>query len=314
MPLDPDAATLLAQMPAFDPARTPAAVRAEGAQRRPPARHDPDLVTRELVIDGAAGPIGARHYLPPGGSVDGGLLVYFHGGGFVLGDLESHDPVCRALATGAGAAVLAVDYRLAPEHPFPCGVDDAWAALRWAHDHAGDLGADPTKLAVGGDSAGGNFAAVTALRARDGGVALRLQLLVYPGTDFSRRRPSYTENAAYVLTPEAIEWFERHYAPDRTDWRASPLLAPDLAGVAAAVVLTCEYDPLRDEGNAYAERLRAAGVAVEHVQVPGMIHGALSLTELVPAAGALMETSCRALRAAFAPAEPGGRPGGARPW
>ena len=300
MPLDPDVAALLAQMPAFDPNRTPAAVRAEGERRRPPARNDGTLSTRDLVVTGADGPIGARHYLPNGGSADRGLLVYFHGGGFVLGDLESHDAVCRALASGSRAAVLAVDYRLAPEHPFPCGVDDAWAALRWARDHAGDLGTDPTNLAVGGDSAGGNLAAVTALRARDAGLALRLQLLVYPGTDFSARRPSLAENAGYVLTPEAMEWFERHYAPDPTDWRASPLLAPDLAGVAPAVVLTCEHDPLRDEGNAFAERLRAAGVAVEHLQVPGMIHGALNLTELIPAAGVLLETSCRALQAAFA--------------
>lgn len=299
MPLDPDVAALLAQMPAFDPNRTPAAVRAEGERRRPPARHDGTLSTRDLVVAGADGAIGARHYLPSGGSADRGLLVYFHGGGFVLGDLESHDAVCRALASGSQAAVLAVDYRLAPEHPFPCGVDDAWAALRWARDHAGELGADPANLAVGGDSAGGNLAAVTALRARDAGLALRLQLLVYPGTDFSARRPSLAENAGYVLTPEAMEWFERHYSPDPTDWRASPLLAPELAGVAPAVVLTCEYDPLRDEGNAFAERLRDAGVAVEHVQVPGMIHGALNLTELIPAAGVLLETSCRALQAAF---------------
>lgn len=299
MPLDPDVARLLEQMPPFDPSRTPADVRAEGAARRPPGGGDPRVQTRALVVAGAAGDIAARHYLPPEGNPDRGLLVYFHGGGFALGDLESHDGVCRDLSTGAGVAVLAVDYRLAPEHPFPAGVEDAWAALQWAHEHADELGADPDNLAVGGDSAGGNFAAVTALTARDAGLPLRLQLLVYPGTDFSERRPSMAENAGYVLSPEAIDWFEGHYAPDRTDWRASPLLAPDLSGVAPALVLTCEYDPLRDEGNAYAERLRAAGVPVTHRQIPGMIHGSLGMGAMVPAARQLMEASCAALRGAL---------------
>lgn len=308
MPLDPDVAKVLEQMPPFDPGRSPAEVRAAGAARRLPGGGDPRVAAAELEVAGADGPVGGRRYTPPEGNPDGGLLVYFHGGGFVLGDLDTHDGVCRDLAAGAGVEVLSVDYRLAPEHPFPAGVEDAWAALRWAHEHAGELGADPDNLAVGGDSAGGNFAAVVALMARDAGIPLRLQLLVYPGTDFSERRPSLYENAAYVLTREAMEWFEGHYAPDRTDWRASPLLASDLSKVAPALVLTCEYDPLRDEGNAYADRLRAAGVPVTHRQIPGMIHGSLGMGAVVPAARVLMDAACGALRQALQPGSAPARP------
>ncbi len=301
MPLDPDVARLLEQMPPFDTRRTPAEMRADGARRRPPGGGDQRVTTADLDLPGPAGTIRARRYTPPEGNPAGGLLVFLHGGGFVLGDLETHDAVCRDLAAGSGVEVLAVDYRLAPEHPFPAGLEDAWAALGWAHDHATELGADPGNLAVGGDSAGGNLAAVTALLARDAGIPLRLQLLVYPATDFHERRPSVQENAGYVLSPEAMDWFEGHYAPDRADWRASVILAPDLAGVAPALVLTCELDPLRDEGNAYAERLAAAGVPVTHRQVPGMVHGSLGMGSVVPAARALMDASCAALRQALRP-------------
>jgi acetyl esterase len=226
-------------------------------------------------------------------------VVFYHGGGWVIGDLDSHDAVCQELSGGAGVAVLSVDYRLAPEHPFPAPVDDAWAALCWAREHAAELGADPDRLAVAGDSAGGNLAAVMALEARDANIPLRFQLLVYPATDFSRRRPSFQENGTgYMLTSGSIEWFERHYDPDRADWRASPMLAPDHRGVAPAMVLTCEYDPLRDEGDDYAARLRAAGVPVTHRCYQGLIHGAFSMGQVVPSAQEMMDDAIGAVRAA----------------
>jgi acetyl esterase len=226
-------------------------------------------------------------------------VVFYHGGGWVIGDLDSHDGVCRELSKGAGVVVLSVDYRLAPEHPFPAAVDDAWAALLWARDHAPELGAAPDRLAVAGDSAGGNLAAVMAIEARDQAVALRLQLLVYPATDFSRRRPSFQENGrGYMLTSGAIGWFEHHYAPDPADWRASPMLAPDHRGLAPAMVLTCEYDPLRDEGNDYAAKLESAGVPVTHRCYPGLIHGAFSMGQVVPSAQAMMDDAVSAIRQA----------------
>jgi acetyl esterase/lipase len=259
-----------------------------------------DVGVADRVLPGPGGDIAARLYTPRALAVPG-LLVYYHGGGFVIGGLGTHDGVCSQIAARSGTAVLSVDYRLAPEHPFPAAVDDAWAALRWADAHAPELGAAPGHLAVGGDSAGGNLAAVTALLARDHGLGLRLQLLVYPPTDFSCRRPSVKRNGeGYFLTEAHMDWFESYYAPDRTDWRASPLLAPDHRGAAAAVVLTCEYDPLRDEGNAYAAALEAAGVPVVNRCYDGLVHGALNMASTVPAAGAMMGDVCAAVREALA--------------
>lgn len=301
VPLDPDLAKLLEVLPVFDPHLSPDEMRRDRAARRLPKSGDQRVYAEDLVIPGPAGPRRARHYVAPEGNIDGALLVYFHGGGFVLGDLDSHDGICRDLASGAGVAVLAVDYRLAPEHPFPAGIDDAWTALAWAHDHARELGAHPGRLAVGGDSAGGNFAAVVSLMARDAGIALRLQLLAYPVTDESEQRLAIraANDPGIFLTASAMDWFERHYQPDRQDWRASPLLAEDLAGVAPALVLTCEYDPLRPEGDEYAARLRAAGVPVSHRCIAGLCHGVLGMGALVPAAQVLMDESCAALRAAL---------------
>ncbi len=207
------------------------------------------------------------------------LLVYFHGGGFVLGDLDSHDSICRNLALAADAVVVAVDYRLAPEHPFPAAADDCLAATRWAAARAAALGADPARIAVAGDSAGGNLAAVVALRLRDeGGPALRGQLLIYPVTD-NHVEPTASMIAngeGYFLTREAMLFFDKHYLAD-PDHLAHPhfavLRAPDLSGLPPAYVLTAEYDPLLDEGEAYAARLSAAGVAVEQVRALGVIHG-----------------------------------------
>ncbi len=298
MPLDPDVVAMLEQLPPFDPSLSPGAARVAGRARQALRPGDQRVQAVDLSIPGPAGAIPARHYVASDGNPSRGALVYYHGGGFVLGDLDSHDGICRDLAAGSGVAVLAVDYRLAPEHPFPAGVEDAWAALAWAHEHAGELGAAPGNLAVGGDSAGGNFAAVVALMARDAGVPLRLQVLVYPVTDETeeRRAARAGDDAGIFLTTAAMDWFEGHYGADRGDWRASPLLAEDLAGVAPAVVLTCEYDLLRAEGDEYAQRLEAAGVPVAHRAYPGLVHGVLGMGSLVPAAQALMDECCTALR------------------
>ncbi len=298
MPLDPAVVALLEQMPALDERPTVEQMRELSRGASLFGGGDPSVRTSELTIPGPAGGIPARLYLPLAGDAPPGLAVFYHGGGWVICGLDSHDGICRDLAGRSGAAVLSVDYRLAPEHPFPAAVDDAWAALEWAHAHAGDLGADRDRLAVAGDSAGGNLAAVMALMARDHGLPLRLQLLVYPATDFSRRRPSVKDNGTgYLLTEADMDWFEGHYAPDRTDWRASPMLASDHRGVAPAVVMTCEYDPLRDEGDDYASTLAAAGVPVTHHCYPGLIHGAFSMTSVIPAAGQMMEDASMALSA-----------------
>jgi acetyl esterase len=229
---------------------------------------------RDLQVDG----LRARHYAPAEPGAPRPLLVYYHGGGFTYGDLETHDGVCRILCRHAGAHVVAIDYRLAPEHPFPAAVEDARAALRWAFANAEALGADPQRVGVGGDSAGGNLAAVVSqLAARDGGPAPVLQLLIYPATDFSRRRQSRELfGEGFLLTNSEMDWFETNYlGAERTharDPRASPLLAEDLSGLAPAYVVTAAFDPLRDEGEEYAEALRAAGTPVTLRRFPGFIH------------------------------------------
>ena len=267
-----------------------------------PPGGDPRVVVTDRSIPGPAGDISVRLYLPPDGESPHSLVVFFHGGGWVIGGLDSHDALCRDLAAGTDSGVLSVDYRLAPEHPFPAAVDDSWAALRWAQDHATELGLDSARLAVAGDSAGGNLAAVMALLARDHQLPLRLQLLTYPATDFSCRRPSVTENGSrgYLLTEAGMDWFEGHYAPDRNDWRASPMLAPDHRNLAPAMVQTCEYDPLRDEGNDYAATLRSAGVPVVSRCYPGLIHGSLSFSAHLPAARIMLDDACQAIREALA--------------
>lgn len=253
----------------------------------------------DVEIPGPAGAIPARAYVP---ATDGTppVVVYYHGGGWVLGGLDSHDGTCRALANASGAAVVSIDYRLAPEHPFPAAVDDAWAALEWVAANAAEFGADPARLAVAGDSAGGNLAAVVALQARDAGSPpLRGQLLVYPATDSTMSHPSIEENAAgYFLTKADMEWFYGHYAPERPDdWRLSPLAAPDPAGVAPALVFTAEFDPLRDEGEAYARRLADRAVPVELVRKDGLIHGFFGMVADVDEARDAMDRTGTALRA-----------------
>jgi acetyl esterase len=242
------------------------------------------------VKDLTAGGVPVRLYRPKDAPASAALpaLIYFHGGGWVIGDLETHDVLCRQLTAGAGIAVVSVDYRLAPEHKFPAAADDAWAATRWVAAHATDLGVDAGRLAVGGDSAGGNLAAVVALLARDqGGPAIALQVLLYPVTDVAAEAQSYADFAdGFMLTRDSMRWFIAHYLNDRsqaTDWRVSPLRAPSLAGLPPALVVTAGFDPLRDEGDAYARRLREAGVRVDHVCYGGMLHGFAPMGRLIEA-------------------------------
>ena len=251
----------------------------------------------DLTIPGPAGAVPIRVYEPGPGPLP--ALVYFHGGGWVTGSLDTHDGVCRSLANRAGCAVVAVAYRTAPEHRFPAAVEDAWAAVEWASAQ------DHPALAVGGDSAGGNLAAVMALRARDaGGPPLALQLLVYPVTDHDFETDSYGANAdGYLLTRAGMRWYWDHYLPEagaRAHPDASPLRAPRLEGVAPAIVLTCEFDPLRDEGEAYAERLAEAGVPVVCRRYDGLVHGVYRMQGKVKRSWELIDDSAAALRLAFA--------------
>lgn len=238
-----------------------------------------------VTVTGPAGLIAARHYRP---ADDGGapLLVFFHGGGFVFGDLETHDAACRLICRDAGIHVLAIDYRLAPEHKAPAAVDDCYAAYLWAREHAGELGADPGRVAVGGDSAGGCLAAVVTRLARDAGAPLpTLQWLIYPVTDLRGGTTSRTLFAeGFLLTKRDMEWFESAYVEasglDVTDPRVSPLLADDVSGLPPALVITAGFDPLRDEGEQYAEKLRAAGVTVDARRMGPMTHAFLNMNAL----------------------------------
>ncbi len=248
---------------------------------------------RELKVDGADGPLAARLYVPQALLVESGndpLLVFFHGGGWVAGSIDSHDAPCRVLAERAGIRVLSVDYRLAPEHPFPAAPDDVTAAYRWTVEHARELGADPDRLAVGGDSAGGNLAAITAIEAARSGLPMRFQLLIYPATDMTGRCDSRRLFATgFMLTQSGMAEAEHHYlgSHDRTDPRASPLEADLPKGLAAAYVVTAGFDPLRDEGEAYARRMAEAGVDVTVRRFDGHIHSffnAVGLGEASPAA------------------------------
>jgi acetyl esterase len=256
---------------------------------------------RDLHADGKGGPIPLRLYRPTPGVLP--AFVFFHGGGWVVGDLETHDVVCRQLAQAAGVAVIAVDYRLAPEYPFPAAADDAWSATTWIAGHAGDLAIDPSRLAVGGDSAGGGLAAVVALMARDSRkLRLALQALVYPVLDLRADSASYSKYAeGYLLTRAAMRWYIAQYAPDNAavnDWRASPLLAPWVHGVAPALIVAAELDPLVDEGDAYARRLKGARVPVDYHVVSGMLHGFLTMGGKVDAAHDAVAIIASALRRA----------------
>lgn len=282
-------------------------------ERRARVDLDPVPLARieDLAFDGPGGPVPVRLYgARPAGGAPLPLLVYFHGGGFVIGNLESHDSLCRRLADGAEWLVAAVDYRLAPEHPFPAAAEDAAAALDWAAENAAALGADGGRIAVAGDSAGGTLAAVAARHARDrardrGAPALRAQVLVYPGLDPANRHPSTSAFAdVFPIDKAMLTWFYGHYFGGRPapagDPRAAPGLAADLAGLAPATILTAGLDPLCDEGAAYAERLREAGVAVDYYCYEGTVHGFLGMGKALPHAERAIARACAALEAAFA--------------
>jgi acetyl esterase len=258
-------------------------------------------VVEDRVIPGPAGDIPVRVYRPAGDAPKP-VIVYFHGGGWVLGSLETHDGTSRLLADRVDAVVVSVDYRLAPEHRFPAAVDDAYAALRWVADHASELGGDPSRLVVAGDSAGGNLAAVTAQLAREAGPAIRFQLLIYPVTDHEFTSTSMEDNAeGYFLTRDAMRWFYSHYLTDEAegaDARVSPLRAASLSGLPGAFVITAEYDPLRDQGIAYAEAMQAADNEVSHVTYAGLFHGFFGMVDMIDAAKAALDDAVTAVRAA----------------
>lgn len=306
MPLDPEVDVLLAQMAAARPRRVwessveQARAAVDGAPRRP-GRALAEVV--DVQVTGGDGEIPARLYRPVEGQALPGL-VYFHGGGWVLCGLDTHDATCRAIADRAGCVVLSVDYRLAPEHRFPAAIEDAVASACWFEEHAPQLGVDPQRIAVGGDSAGGNLAAVVALRARDEGrPSFVQQLLIYPVTDFDFERPSMRNPGDdRILTAQDMRWFWSHYLGDQAAGGladASPLRADDLSGLPPAIVVTAEYDPLRDDGDAYAARLRDSGVAVEHFTAQGLPHGFIGMADLVDSAGAYLDRLADLLAAGF---------------
>ena len=286
---------------------TPAEARAQMEATARVRKAEPLPVARveERPIPGPGGDIRLRLYWPDA-PAPVPAIAYYHGGGHVIGSLDTHDLVARNLCAGVGAVVASVDYRMGPEHKFPAAVDDSFAALKWLHANAESLGADPDRLGVHGDSAGANLAVVVALMARDaGGPQLRLQSLVYPVGDYTLSGASYEkyERGYGVLTREAMAWFARYYLrspADAEDWRASPLRAPNLAGVAPAIVITAECDVLHDDGEIYAEALRRAGVPVEYCEYPGMIHGFLGMLPVVDDAMNAQRQVWSAFKHAFA--------------
>ncbi len=301
MPVDPHIAELLTVLeqsglpPVYE--GTPEAGREQYlllSSARSPEQVVPVAATEDTTVPGAEGDLRARVYRPEG---EGPFptVAFFHGGGWVIGDLETHDTTVRSICRGSRAVVVAVDYRLAPEHPFPAAAEDAVAAARWIAAHLDELGGDD-RLAVAGDSAGGNLAAVVAQQLTAEGTPLVGQFLVYPAVDALGEYPSRTENGrGYFLEQPTMDWFYGHYAgawDDAEDPRLSPLHAADLSGLPPAVVVTAKYDPLRDEGEAYAEALRVAGVPVEVTRYDGMIHGFFAMGAASPAAQAAIGESC----------------------
>jgi acetyl esterase len=259
---------------------------------------------RDLAAPGPLGEIALRLYRPAGLPAAAPTLVYYHGGGWVIGDLDTHDVLCRQLADEAHCVVVSVDYRMGPEHRFPAAPDDCLAATRWLQAQAGTLGLDATRFAVGGDSAGGNLAAVVALAWRDAAeqVPLAFQLLIYPATDMRAGAPSHTSNGqGYVLTSDTIAYFQSHYLgrDQLTDWRASPLLAANLAGLPPALVMTAGFDPLRDEGRQYADALSAAGSTAQYICFERQIHGFITMGRVIDEANLAVGLCALALRRAF---------------
>jgi acetyl esterase len=316
MPLDPDAETLLAMMRAAGrppmETLTPEEARQAFTAGRKVTAPEPQEVAevRDLACPGPRGEIKLRAYRPMGTVAAEILpaLIYFHGGGWLLGDLDSHDTACRHYANGARCRVVSVDYRMAPEHKFPAAVDDSAAATKWIVANAGTLGINHTRVAVGGDSAGGNLAAVLSIMARDGDLPpLAYQLLVYPATDMAMVTRSSQTATVGILTTPTMKWFVDQYLRgprDATDWRASPLRAADLSGVASAFVLTCSYDPLCDEGIAYARRLEREGVRVTHLNYSDQAHGFVGQGKIIRAAGTALDMMATALKKVLWPPPP----------
>jgi acetyl esterase len=314
MPLDPQAATLLETLAAASEGqpqlheRTPEDARqVYDAMALLRQSDEPIAGIEDRTVPGPAGDIPIRIYRPEGEDALP-VVVFFHGGGWVIGSIETHDALCRSLASRSGCAVVSVEYRLAPEVCFPEPLEDAYAATDWIGKHGGELGVDPGHLAVAGDSAGGNLAAAVCLLARDrGGPTIDFQLLVYPTLDHRLGHPSCTENAeGYFLTLDAMHWFSGHYlgaerAEKALDPYASPLLASDLRGVPAAHVITAEFDPLRDEGEAYAQALADADVPVTVRRYDGMIHGFVSLFGLLDRGDEGLNECASTIRAALKP-------------
>jgi acetyl esterase len=308
MPLDPEAEALLAQFAAAGGQPLSAMSVAE-ARRMMDAlaaiRAEPPAIASAVDrrIPGPGGEIPVRIYTPRG-AAPFPVLVYFHGGGWVIGSIDTHDGTCRELANAASCIVVSVDYRLAPEHKYPAAADDCYAATVWAAAHATELGGDPHRVAIGGDSAGGNLAAVVAQMARDrGGPPLVFQLLIYPATDAAFDTPSYRDNAeGYLLTTADMRWFWNHYLRSDADAAtvyASPLRAASLAGLPPALVLTAEFDPLRDEGERYAARLEEAHVPTRLIRYDGMIHGFFGMTGMLQQARTAVSDAAAALTRAF---------------
>jgi len=311
MPLDPQAQRVIDAMAALNlkpvedstPDEARESIRTRTAALGP--FEDVAAVTDHRVPV-AGGEITVRVYSPAGPGPHP-ALVYYHGGGWVIGDLYTHDGLCRSLTNAVRCAVLSVDYRLAPESRYPVATEDSYAALHWTVTNASGLGIDPRRVAVGGVSAGGNLATVVALMARErGGPALAHQVLIYPVTDHDLNTPSYLGNATgYVLTREGMRWFWNHYLARESQGRepyASPLRAPSLTGLPSALVITAEYDPLRDEGEAYAARLRDAGVPVTVTRYTGMFHGFVRMTRILDKARVALDEIAGSLQKAFAAA------------
>lgn len=309
MPLDPQARLILDQIAAQGGMElhqlSVSDARIAFEKLRLPIAAEPVAHVENRTIPGPAGAVPVRVYRAADAATPAPALVYFHGGGWVIGDLESHDNFCRALANRTRAVVVSVDYRLAPEHRYPAAAEDCYAAMCFVAERGGEIGADGARIAVAGDSAGGNLAAAVALMARDrSGPPLRHQVLIYPVADHDFDTASYRDNAiGYLLSREGMQWFWSHYVPNaaqRNEAYAAPLRAEKLALLPPATVITAEYDPLRDEGEAYAVRLRDAGVATVATRYDGQIHGFVSLFEVFDQGRVATDQIAATLRAALA--------------
>jgi acetyl esterase len=316
MPLDPGAKRVLDLIrelgrPPINALSPPEAREAMAKSRTVLQPEPPEVAELEdLTCPGPAGPVRLRRYRGLGTAKEAALpcLLFLHGGGWVIGDLESHDQPCRLLANAAQCCVVSVDYRLAPEHKFPAAVEDSAAALRFVAENAAKLRIDPTRIAVGGDSAGGNLAAVLCLLGREGQVPMPgFQLLLYPATDMAGAKPAYERfTEGLILTSDAMRWFIDHYIAEpaqKQDWRASPLRAPSLAGLPPAFVMTCGHDPLVDEGREYARRLEEDGVHVTHLHVADQLHAFLTMGRFIAASEVTLRQAALSLAAHWATPE-----------